>query len=370
MYEKYNGLVKEFEEFKNPVWDEIEEIIKEYKPDYLGVGVYSSALKSAKKVIEIGKRVCPEVVIMVGGAHASICPDDFLGIADFIMRFEGEHVILDVVQGKLEKGIITGERINDLDSLPIIDYSLLHNIESYKKRDLSMLLSTRGCPYNCKFCSSPYLWKNKTTRKGVDRFIEEITRLIKNYSVTDFFITDDTFMCDKKWLSEFCDKVSKLNVTWRCLGRIDQISAQVLDKMYSSGCRNIKLGIESGSQRILDMIDKKIKLEQILEVSDLLLEKKINWSAYFMIGLPTETEEDIRKTQDLIRRISANNITLSIYTPFPKDQLYTDAIDDYTPYCHHSNNNNFTGVIDNKRFRELAIETLKLCDTDCSDHDI
>lgn len=370
MYEGYNKVVEELEKFSHGVWDEIEEVIREYNPEYLGVSVYSSSLKSAIKTIKIARSINSNVIVMVGGAHASICPDDFDGIADYVMQFEGEKTILDVVNGRVDKGIVFGERIADIDSLPIIDYTLLHNIEKYKKRDLSMLISTRGCPYACKFCSSPFLWKRRVTRKSVKRFVKEMRILKEEYGVEDFFITDDTFICDREWMLDFCNRVKELNVTWRCLGRIDQMESDLLDKMYGAGCRNVKLGIESGSQRILDMIDKKITVEQVLDISNLLAEKNINWSAYFMIGLPSETEEDIRKTQELIKKISANNITLSIYTPFPKDQLFFGKIDDYTPYCHHSINNNFTGTISNERFKYLAIETLLLCDTDSSEHNI
>lgn len=370
MYERYSMVVEELDNFSNVVWAEIEEVIKEFNPDYLGVSVYSSAVKSAKEVIQIARRLNPNVTIFVGGAHASICPHDLVGIADYVMRFEGEHTISDVINGRIEKGIVFGERIKDIDSLPIVDYTLLHNLDSYEQRDLSMLISTRGCPYACKFCSSPFLWKRKVTRKSVERFIREMTILKDTYGVHDFFITDDTFICNKAWMTQFCEEVKKLEVTWRCLGRLDQMDSDLLDQMYSAGCRNVKLGIESGSQRILDMIDKKITIDQVLKISNLLAEKNINWSAYFMIGLPSETEADIRKTQELIKKITATNITLSIYTPFPNDQLYTEKIDDYTPYCHHSNNNNFTGTISNERFRALAIETLLLCNTDSSEHNI
>lgn len=368
MYEKYNRVVEELEKFSDHVWQEIEKVISDFQPDFLGVSVFSSAVKSALRIIGIAKEINPSITVFVGGPHATICPNDLVSEADYVMRFESEHNISDVINGRVEKGIITGERIQDLDSLPMIDYYLLHNYENYKKRDLSMLMSTRGCPFACKFCSSPFLWKRKVTRKSVQRFITEMKVLKEEHGVNDFFITDDTFIIHKKWLYEFCKEVKKLHVTWRCLGRVDQMDAELLDRMYDAGCRNVKLGIESGSQRILDMIDKKITVEQVLQVSDLLKEKKINWSAYFIIGLPGETEEDIRMTQELIPQISASNITLSIYTPFPKDQLFFEKIDDYTPYCHHSNNNNFTGTIEHERFKELVIETLLLCDTDSSEH--
>lgn len=370
MYKQYDKVVKELEKFNDVVWDEIKQVIQDFNPDCIGVSVYSSAFKSAKKVMGIARSINPEVMIFVGGAHATICPEDFKGLVDYVMRFEGEHTISDVINESIEKGIVFGDRIEDIDSLPIIDYTLLHNLEIYTKRDLSMLISTRGCPYACKFCSSPFLWKRRVTRKSVDRFVKEMRLLKENYGVEDFFITDDTFTCDGEWMHDFCTKIKRLEVTWRCLGRIDHMEPSLLDEMYGAGCRNVKLGIESGSQRILDMINKLITVEQVLEVSQLLAEKGINWSAYFMIGLPTETEEDIRLTQDLIKKISASNITLSIYTPFPKDNLYFEKIEDYTPFCHHSIHNNFTGTIDDETFKKLAIETLLLCNTDASEHNI
>jgi anaerobic magnesium-protoporphyrin IX monomethyl ester cyclase len=368
MHEKYGDYINGLIDPGNDIWLEIKQKILDFKPDFLGITVLTPTLASAKVVINIAKSIDKNIQIITGGVHATLCPEDLTEVSDYIIQFEGEAVIVDIIEGKLNKGIIVGKRIEDLNSLPLPALHLVDGLEKYKKRDLSMIMSTRGCPNNCKFCNSSQIWDRHVTRKNVDRFIEEIYMLKNDYHVTDFYISDDSFTYNKKWLKSFCEKIKELNITWRCLARIDQVDEEIIDLMILSGCRNIKFGIESGSQKILDLINKKIKLENVIKVSDMLQRKNMLWSAYFIIGFPGETQEDIYKTQELIKKISASSITISIFTPFPRNKLCDIKNLNYNLYSHHSPNNNFTGTISNNRFRELVQETLKLAAREYTEH--
>lgn len=360
MLDRYDGYIEGLNQLDSPIWTEVRKVIHEYKPDFLGITVLTPTVDSFKNIVKIGKEVFRNIQVIAGGAHATLSPHDLVGYADYVVQYEGESEIVEIMEGKRPKGIIQGQRIQDLDVLPLPAIHLIRGLDEYEKRDLSMVMSTRGCPNDCKFCNSAHLWKRKVTRKSVGRFMEEIKILKDHYGVDDFFIADDSFTYHSTWLKEFCREISKLDVTWRCLTRIDHIHEEMLDEMYHAGCRNIKFGIESGSPRILESVNKKIKIEDVLKASDLLQRKRMNWSAYFMIGFPGETEEDICKTQDLMKQISSNSITLSVFTPFPQNELYKNQDPNYSLYSHHSPNNNFTGTIQNQRFRELVRETLEL----------
>lgn len=368
MLDNYNRYVYEMENHSDEIWDEIRDFIEEFKPDFVGISVLTPTLASSKYIIDIVRSVNSNIKIIAGGVHATILPNDLVDYVDYVIQYEGEGVINKIIEGEIKEKITVGPRIKDLDKLPFPDVSKLYNLQKFTQRDLSLVMSTRGCPFACKFCGSPKLWGRKITRKSVNYFINEIVDLKNNYGVNDFYISDDSFSVDNKWLNEFCCKVKDFNVTWRCLDRVDSVTKEKIEMMKDAGCRNIKIGIESGSQKILNAMNKHITIESVLKADKIFKDSDMDWSAFFMIGFPGETEDDIRKTQELIKTISAKSITLSIYTPYPYDDLYSIDKLDYKKYSHHSPNNNFTGTISDEIFEELLVETLKLCEKNYNEH--
>ncbi len=349
------------------IWQELLGVFEDYKPDIVGVSVLSVTLPSAMRTIELIREKNRDIPIITGGPHATLCPDELLKISNYVITNEGESVIVDIVNGEYKEGIINGKRIENLDYLPFPAIHRLYNLEQYKKRDLSIIISGRGCPNSCKFCNSSNLWKCKVTRKSVKYFIDEIKHLINNYQIKDFFIADDSFTYDQEWLDEFLKEIKPLNVSWRCFSRIDAINEIMVNKMKAAGCRHIKLGIESGSQRILKIINKKIDISQIMQASRILHECNMKWSAYFIVGFPDETKDDIEKTQNLIKEITADSITISTYMPLPKTRLGNFNVD-YTKHSFHSKENNFTNKIDDKTYKKLLAETLELNKYNFNEH--
>lgn len=363
-YYKYGDALKDY---SHPIWKEIIKVTDKFKPDVIGVSVLSMTFPSAMHMIKMLKEKYPNVVIITGGVHATLCPQDLLPISDYVITNEGENVIVDVVNGIYNRGIVKGSRISNLDLLPFPAIHKLCNVDKYRKHDLSIIMSSRGCPKSCKFCNSFDLWKCKIHRKSTTYFINEIKHLMNDYKINDFFITDDAFTCDRDWLYVFLDKVKPLNITWRCFSRVEAINDEIIDKMIEAGCRHIKVGIESGSQRILNMINKGITIDEVLRMNEILRNKKIKWSAYFIIGFPTETIEEIRETQNLIKRLCANSITVNAYTPLPKNRL-SDVKADYTKHSFHSPNNNFTNCINDNEFKKIFKETLLLAERNYIEH--
>lgn len=369
LLEHYNCYVDEMNNFSSNIWKEITHVIEEYRPTHIGITVLTPTLDVCRKIAKIIRNISSNIIIISGGAHATVSPNDLLEWSDFVIQYEGELVINDIINGKISKRIVRGPRVQDLDSLPFPAISSLYKLERFKKRDLSLVISTRGCPFECKFCSSPILWKRRTTRKSVSYFIQELLAMKNDYGIHDFYISDDSFSINEIWLKEFCHEVKKINITWRCLERVNSITNEKVRMMKAAGCRNIKIGVESGSQRILDRINKNITIKEIKNASNILKENGMEWSAFFMIGIPGETEDDIKKTQQLIKEISANSVTVSIFTPYPGNQLIQIEKLDYKLYSHHSPNNNFTNEIPNDRFKQLVKDTLKLCNNNYKEHE-
>lgn len=367
LIKKHSDYEQALRGYSNPIWREIIDVVNEYRPDAIGVSVLSVTFPSAKHMIRLLRTLYPEIMIFTGGVHATLCPEELLDLSDYVITNEGEYVIVDVVRGKVKKGLVKGKRVEDLDSLPFPAIHRLYKVDRYSKRDLSIVMSSRGCTNSCKFCNSFDIWNCNVIRKSTDYFVNEIKHLIVDYGINDFFITDDTFTCNKDWLQDFLVKVKPLNISWRCFSRVDTIEENLVDQMIDAGCRHMKLGIESGSQRILDKINKGIQVSDILRADKILKKKKIKWSAYFIIGFPNETIEDIRKTQEMIKLISADSVTVNVYTPLPKNRLNAKKAD-YIKHSFHSPNNNFTGCIEDKVFYELLDETICIAEKKYNEH--
>lgn len=363
----YDNYAKNLNDDCHYIWKELEDVIKKTNPDFIGISVFSSALSSSKKIIEYIKNKYPYIKIGVGGVHATLKPNDFTSLVDYVMTGEGENIICDVVEGKVPKGIVNGTRIKNLDDLPFPYLESLYDLETYTKNDLSLVLSSRGCPNACAFCNSPDLWNRVVTRKSPEYFYQELKEMRDKFGINDFYISDDTFTYNKKWLEEFLPLIKSLNVTYRCLSRIDIVNEHLINSLKDSGCRNIKFGIESGSQRILDMIEKNIKIEQILRADKILKANNMDWSAFFIIGFPGETINDIKKTQEIMKQISASGKTVNIFSPLPNNRLLKDKKFDDTTDGFHSMHN-LTGNISDADFECLVKETQLIAGTSYSEY--
>ncbi|MFH0987864.1 MAG: radical SAM protein, partial [Parcubacteria group bacterium] len=196
--------------------------------------------------------------------------------------------------------------------------------DTYTSEDMGLLFASRACPFNCTFCSSAGIWGRKTRYRSVANIISEIKAVQKDYGTIQFSFKDDTFTLDKRRVLEFCRALREedINIKWDCNARINLIDAELLKTMKQNGCNGLKVGIESGSDRILQLMQKGITTTQIRDKGKVLNQSGIHWTGYFMMGLPTETAEDMRTTARLMREIKPDFASLSVYEPFPGTELF------------------------------------------------
>lgn len=198
-------------------------------------------------------------------------------------------------------------------------YSILGNGEI-----MTAIQISRGCPYNCIYCDEAC---SKFRRREARDVINEIKHCV-SLGIKDFFFIDDMFTIDKQWVATFCDLLAKeeLNIKYKISARVNTIDEEMLRKFKETGCYRIHYGIESGSQRLLDVLQKKITVEQQKEA--MLLTKKVGVRTlcYFMIGSPTETKKEILGTIDYAIRLDPDYAHFSITTPYPGTQLYRDGL--------------------------------------------
>lgn len=325
-------------------WDQVRAEMKYRLPDVFGVHFntpnYNNALECCKMAKELKK------IVVAGGPHASVAPDDLIttGYVDYVIIGEGEISFLELLENlrmnRQRERIIQGKPVENLDELPFPDrdlYSLkkiLHPIGNFPFMDNGLILMTsRGCPFNCAFCQplARKMFGRKVRYRSVENVIEELKYIISRYKVKYISFQDDTFTARKEWVLELCWRIreEKLAVQWSAQSRVDTFDEELAEAMSTAGCVCLFFGFESGSQRILNFLRKGITPEQSLETAKLCKKYGIIIFADYMLGVPTETEEDLRQTLTLIKEIKPELPSPTYFTPIPGCDLYD--------YCKENN---------------------------------
>ena len=327
----------------NKTPQEIKETLIVKNPDIIGFSILHANRWGGIEIARIAKQLDPNVKIIFGGVGATFLWKHLLTHfkeIDFAVIGEGEYTFLNIVKciekyhsdksrykhiknirgiafrkgGKVVK-TKAAEAIKDLDKLPI-------PAKYFKYQHVAL---TRGCPGNCTFCGSPKLWGHKVRFHSADYFVKQI-ELLYEKGVTFFYVSDDTFTFKKDLVIKVCKKILERNlkIVWVAISRVNYISEEILYWMRKAGCIQISYGVESGSEKIRDFLNKNIKTEQIKRAFALTTKYGILARAYFIYGCPGENRDTIQETIDLIHEIKPLGAIFYILDIFPGTALYSD----------------------------------------------
>jgi radical SAM superfamily enzyme YgiQ (UPF0313 family) len=329
-------------------------ILKELEFDVVLIGGLIPVYKRIIFYADMLKKINPFAIIIAGGSASMSVPELLLNNSkvDVVCAGEGEKIIVDLLEGlqdhKLDdltdiKGfyfkrndeiIFSGkpDLLNVLDAesdMPAYD---LLPMEIYLSnpiigfgRDID-IISSRGCPYNCTFCYQP--WGGKFRGHSVDFIIDALTYLKDNYHIDFVSFQDDEFMANPKRVYEFCEKVQRKipGLLWSCTGRVNLVNDEIVRTMRESGCVSISYGLESGSPRILETMNKKATIEQMENAVRVNRKYEMMLPVSFIIGMPGEDKDSCRETVEFCVR---NNIPLKsmmFATPYPGTELFESAL--------------------------------------------
>lgn len=322
---------------------------KEKKPDAVFMETTTPSIEADYDCLTALKN-STKAKIIVGGPHATYfhkrvleeCP-----AIDIVIRHEFDTKIATVVSNidKLENingisyrnngNIIDngdGEMAGDLDQIPFPDRDTIPwqwYLEAwYSRKPFMNMMTSRGCPYQCSFCLWPQsMYGHKQRFRSIDNVISEIHILKDWYGVKEINIDDGTFTTNKKRVIEFCQKLRQENVRliWTCNGRVDNLDSEMLKEMKASGCKMIRLGVESGSQEVLDKIKKGLTLKQIEEGIKLVKKHGIQALGGFMFGFPYDSRKTVEQTIQFAKKLSPDQVQFSINMCYPGTSLYEYA---------------------------------------------
>jgi anaerobic magnesium-protoporphyrin IX monomethyl ester cyclase len=321
--------------------------------DIVGFTTTSPMMKHAEELAMKVKENNSTAIIVFGGSHPSVLPENTLKNEniDVVVRGEGEITLLEIVQA-IEGGAsfkaITGvsykhkgdilhnsnrQLIKEIDTIPFPARNLMCQdkfleigFKKYGDKG-AWVFSSRGCPYHCTYCASCSIWTRKWRARSPENIIEEICELVDKYNVDRINFADDTFTISRKRVIEFCNLLIRenLQISWGCNVRVDNIDKKLFEIMNSAGCTDVWIGAESGSPIILKDIKKDITLNQIKNAFTWSKEAGLKRRAYLMIGSPKESKETILQTEKLIEEIRPDSLEFSILTPYPGCENYEKA---------------------------------------------
>lgn len=328
-YLKQNGVNASVLDASSFSWKSLKKAVKEKAPYIVGITCWTVERGQSFKVARLVKEILPNAKIIMGGHHATAFPEHMFRLAhvDAVVIGEGESTTLEVVKAFLNGGdlskirgiayqsdgmpIITEPRdfIKDLDMIPFPSYDDF-NLDEYiglpeAKVRSTAIITSRGCPHRCTFCSASKFWKRKWRARTAENVLDEVEWLYKDYRVRAFMFFDDNFTIMKERAMEICQGILErgLHILWVACSHVNQVDKELLDWMKKAGCYRIDYGVESGSPKILKNVKKGQTVEQIQKAFKLTHEAGIKPRAYLMVGNPGEDEVTIAETVELMKKI-------------------------------------------------------------------
>ena len=347
--EHKNYKVKIFDSSWDEDLDKVKDKIKSFNPNIVGIGVTSDLMEHAKEMINFSKKL--DAFTVLGGPHASVAPKsslEFIEGLDFVVVGEGEETFLELIKELEEnkrnyeiKGlafrknkeiVINSPRLKlaDINELPFPDRDLIPNYDRYLNSGIIGVSLLRGCPFNCKFCqpAERKIFGNKIRFRNPKNIVEEIKLLVEEYGPKEFYISNDLFTMDREWIEQIYKELRQQNlldkVKFIVLSRVDLFDEELASLLKKMNVIRILFGVESGSQKILDYLNKKTNLRMIKKAFSIAKRYKIKTHALFILGTPLETRKTLLKTSKLIEELEPTQVMFSLFTALPGTYLYEE----------------------------------------------
>ncbi|OGC70590.1 hypothetical protein A2415_02465 [candidate division WWE3 bacterium RIFOXYC1_FULL_39_7] len=349
---------------KDSIYGEYFEYVKneilKVKPRFIGLGTFTSDYDFVLAFTTEIKKYW-DAPIIVGNVQATVQPEDFIyegSTVEYAVMGEGELTLVELLKAPNNlpetlrniKGICFYDRetkqavrtqsrglIRDLSILPMPAYDAIDmsyytrprkRVIGYAFYAVVPVYTGRGCPFRCRYCASGSVWGEHSIRNSpIDRVIEEIKYLVSNWNVDAIYLIDDTFTVSRPRVLEFCEKIKPLNIVWAAQTRVNCIDETLIKAMREAGCIQLTFGVESGSQRMLDLMHKGITTEQIKKVFGLCKKHGMRTLANMMFNLPLEESDDVKKSYEVYEEIKPDDFGLGLTVAYPGTEIY----DDYFP---------------------------------------
>lgn len=322
------------------------------KPDAIGITCTTPLFPIASKIASMVKGENPVVVTILGGPHINALPSESLrdcADIDFVVFGEGEQTfaeLLESISKKITQPAIPGigyrqgnkvilnsprNLIPNIDSIPFparhkFPIEKYHDPDRYNK-PYTLMMSSRGCPYNCIFCGSSATWGRKVRFRSPKNVLDEIEIIVNQHDIRNITFCDDTFTLGKRRVIDICNGITErgYNLEFLCSSRVNTIDEKRLEGLARAGCKEISFGIESADEDILSILRKNIDLRKVIPIFEMVKSFGIRVHSSYILGNPGDTRETIEKTIEFAIESGADAAQFSILTPYPATPLWNMA---------------------------------------------
>ena len=355
---QFGYSVKIFQPTLDESYDqELKDIIASFSPSLVGISVMTPSYPRAVEICNMIKAIYPGIFTVLGGHHVSAVGKEVMyqsSNTDFSVMGEGEITLHELLQAmeaeKSEFGTINGlawregdgsirvnksrELIKDIDTLPfpardLVDMNQyrLHSYIDFGKKSATMVTS-RGCPYKCAFCSSWLTMGAKYRFRSVKSIMAEIRELVAS-GIDHIIFEDDTMALKRSRIEAICDAMIAMpnRPTWYCLTRVDTMDYELAKKFKAAGCKMVNFGIESGSPEVLKLIGKKISLDRAVEAIAACRKAGLRTQCSFIVGFPIDTDNTMAMTYDIAKKIDPTIAIFFPLTPYPGTRMFDEFLD-------------------------------------------
>lgn len=337
--------------------------VEEFSPDVVGITTMTFTLVDVVETVRAVRSVSPECRIVLGGIHTYLYPKETLELrgVDYIVLGEGERsfsLLLEVLSKGRKPEAIPGigyreygeiritppESLDDLDSVPFPARELLPVDRYYsvlsRRNPVTIMVTSRGCPYRCIFCNRPHLGKRWRARSA-DSVVEEM-ELCRELGVGEILFYDDTFNISRGRVLEICNGILErgVEIGWDVRARVDLVDEEMLEKLKSAGCQRIHFGVEASSDKSLRILRKGYTVDDVRRAFSLTRKVGLESLAYFMIGIPGEGRKEAKRTIEFMCSLDADYAHITVLTPFPGTELYQMGLEN--------------GILGSDHWREFA----------------
>ncbi|MBW2458562.1 MAG: B12-binding domain-containing radical SAM protein [Deltaproteobacteria bacterium] len=271
--------------------------------------------------------------IMVGGPHTAVGQEELPDYVDHIVIGEGEVTVPRLLEGADQQRVVQGEAVADLDTLPMpaweelihLPYQWTH--QWHPRHPTYCLNTSRGCPFDCTFCSVKAVWGKTYRAMSAERVVSDVEHMIRHYGAKAIYFREDHFTLSKNRTIDFCELLLKrgIDIDWLCETRVDQLDDPAYVKlMADAGCKVFYIGVESGSPRMLERYQKNETPEQFVKAFDIARQAGIKTYASLIVGFPDETAEDEALTRRLLERIRPDFTGFNVFLGLPGSELYDE----------------------------------------------
>ncbi len=323
-----------------------------HRPEHLGIYTNLMTKINVLGLIAFCKSNLPDTTVTLGGPDVKFNAENYLNHgADFLVLGEGEETMLELTQylqeKKSDKAGIAGiaflhngrlietperEKLKDLDTLPEPNRRKINlhlYLDAWRKfhgKNAMSVSTMRGCPYTCKWCSRA-VYGLSYRRRSPQKVVEELLEIKKRYNPDSVWFVDDVFTISHKWLENFKEELVKKNllIPYECITRADRMNESVIQKLKDTGCFRVWIGAESGSQKVIDLMDRRVDVNQVRDMIRLTKQHGLEAGTFIMLGYPGETEDDIEETIHHLKESGPDHFTITVAYPIRGTELYQEV---------------------------------------------